>query len=111
MVRPSSDFGEKRFFSASFERRHAEHAVRAGAGDGDADLAAAFRHEHTDQCEARGLVAEFLIGRLLRYGKLILVMISDGSSAVENMPVKKSSALMRRLLVMMVAPSPRHAAG
>ena len=40
-----------------------------------------------------------------------LTMISPSSSAVENMPVKKSSAAMRRLLVMMVAPSPRQAAG
>ena len=31
-------------------------------------------------------------------------MISPSSSAVENMPVKKSSAAMRRLLVMIVAP-------
>ena len=34
-------------------------------------------------------------------------MISSGSSAVSNRPLKKSSARMRRLLVTMVAPSPR----
>jgi hypothetical protein len=38
-------------------------------------------------------------------------MISSGSSAVSNRPLKKSSAAIRRLLVMMVAPSPKQAAG
>ena len=36
-------------------------------------------------------------------------MISSGSSAVSNRPLKNSSAAMRRLLVMMVAPRPRSA--
>src|SRR5262245_44668245 len=35
-----------------------EHAVRAGAGDGDADVRRPPGHEHPDQRVARGLVAE-----------------------------------------------------
>ena len=35
-------------------------------------------------------------------------MISSGSSAVSNRPLKKSSAAIRRLLVMIVAPRPEH---
>src|SRR6266853_6999835 len=44
-------------------------------------------------------------------GKDTAVMISPSASAVENRPLKKSSAAMLRLLVLMVAPSASTAAG
>jgi hypothetical protein len=37
-------FRRDAFFQRSLERRRAEHAVRADAGDGDADFAAALPH-------------------------------------------------------------------
>src|SRR6185437_5744220 len=44
-------------------------------------------------------------------GKDTAVMISPSVSAVENRPLKKSSAAMLRLLVLIVAPSASTAAG
>src|SRR5712675_978560 len=44
-------------------------------------------------------------------GKLTCVMISPSASAVANRPLKKSSAAMLRLLVLIVAPSASTAAG
>ena len=44
-------------------------------------------------------------------GNETAVMISPSSSAVENSPLKKSSAAIERLLVFTVAPSARTAAG
>ncbi len=92
--------------SASSRLGPAEHAVRAGAGDGDAHLRPALGDEHADQRIARGRVAELLVAGLrARSGTMILVMISPSSSAVSNRPVKKSSAAILRLLVTIVAPS------
>src|SRR5580704_12286989 len=44
-------------------------------------------------------------------GKATWVMISPSASAVENRPLKKSSAAMLRLLVLTVAPRASTAAG
>src|SRR4029077_9487493 len=59
-------FRREAFLKRLLERRHAEHAIGAGAGHRDPDVAAALRHEYADQRETRRLVAEFLIGRFLR---------------------------------------------
>src|SRR5438105_14017293 len=48
---------------------------------------------------------------LAAIGNVTAVMISPSSSAVENRPLKKSSALMLRLLVVTVASSASRAAG
>ena len=59
-------FGENRFFSASSNSGGAEHAIAARAGDGDAHVGRPSRDEHADQRVTRRLVAEFLVGGLLR---------------------------------------------
>src|SRR6201991_3982658 len=45
------------------KRGDAEHAVRAGAGDGNAHIRRTPGDEHADQRIARGLMAEFFVGR------------------------------------------------
>ena len=47
------------------ERLYAEHAIGASAGDGDADFRRTLSDEHTDEGEARSLVAELVVTRLL----------------------------------------------
>src|SRR5262249_48384923 len=47
------------------ERLHAEYAVRARAGYGDADLRATLRRKDPNQRKTRGLIAELLVAGLL----------------------------------------------
>ena len=109
MVMPSSDFGAKRFFSASSKLVHAEHAVRARAGHRDADVGAALaRRTRRPARSARPGCGTSRRPPSSAIGNCTLVMISSGSSAVSNRPLKKSSAAILRLLVMMVAPSAEH---
>ena len=74
----------------------AEHAALRGAGHRHAHAIGEFRHEHRHQREARRRLDELLIGRAPGIGNFTSVMISPSSSAVVNMPWKKSSAAISR---------------
>src|SRR5215469_1449041 len=111
MLMPSSDFGEKRFFKAS-SNDGTRNTPLAPAPVTATRMSLPRLDTNTPTSAKReAWFRNFWYAAFFGIGKLILVMISADSSAVENMPVKKSSALMRRLLVMMVAPRPRQAAG
>ena len=67
MVMPSSDFGENRFFSASSNDFTRNTPFEPAPVTATRISLPRLLHEHADQREARGLIAEFLIGRLLRH--------------------------------------------
>ena len=92
-------------------RLPAEDALIARARHRDADVGALLGDEDADQGVARGRVAEFRVGGRDGVWKATRAMISPGSSAVSNRPVKNSAAGILRLLVTIVAPSATQAAG
>ena len=88
--------GRERSWQRGFHLGHAEDA-RARARHRHAHAVIEARHEHADHGIARGLVAEILrSAACLGMGNEISVMISPSFSAVENMPVKNTSAAIRR---------------
>src|SRR5580698_3835233 len=88
MVRPSSDFGEKRFFNASSNDGTRNTPFEPAPVTATRFSLPRFATNTPTSAKRDAWLRNFWYAAFFGIGKITLVMISDGSSAVENIPVK-----------------------